>query len=121
MLFPVLATDLHIRAGQRGGSIIVISSGAALSGVPNLSSYVAAKTGVIGMVTQNVQQFRLFRPDLADPTVADVEEGFRNSMPMGLPWIEPDQISDAVVFLASDSARYITGTVLPVDQGTTNK
>jgi (+)-trans-carveol dehydrogenase len=73
------------------------------------------------MVTQNVQQFRLFRPDLAEPTVADVEEGFRNSMPMGLPWIEPDQISDAVVFLASDSARYITGTVLPVDQGTTNK
>jgi (+)-trans-carveol dehydrogenase len=45
---------------------------------------------------------------------------FRNSMPMGLPWIEPDQISDAVVFLASDAARYITGTVLPVDQGTTN-
>jgi (+)-trans-carveol dehydrogenase len=148
-VFNTLALSVpHIRAGQRGGSIIVISSGAALSGVPNLSSYVAAKTGVIGlarslanevarfqirvnviapgtvntpMVTQNVQQLRLFRPDLAEPTVADVEEGFRNSMPMGLPWIEPDQISDAVVFLASDSARYITGTVLPVDQGVTNK
>ena len=37
-----------------------------------------------------------------------------------LPWIEPEQVSDAVVFLASDCARYITGTVLPVDQGTTN-
>jgi (+)-trans-carveol dehydrogenase len=73
------------------------------------------------MVTQNVQQFRLFRPDLASPDAADVEEGFRASMPLGLPWIEPDHISDAVVFLASDSARYITGTVLPVDQGTTNK
>jgi (+)-trans-carveol dehydrogenase len=148
-VFNTLALSVpYIRAGQRGGSIIVISSGAALNGVPNLSSYVAAKNGVIGlarslasevarfqirvnviapgtvntpMVTQNVQQFRLFRPDLAEPTVADVEEGFRNSMPMGLPWIEPDHISDAVVFLASDSARYITGTVLPVDQGTTNK
>jgi (+)-trans-carveol dehydrogenase len=148
-VFNTLALSVpHIRAGQRGGSVIVISSGAALNGVPNLSSYVAAKNGVIGlarslanevarfqirvnviapgtvntpMVTQNVQQFRLFRPDLAEPTVADVEEGFRTSMPMGLPWIEPDHISDAVVFLASDSARYITGTVLPVDQGTTNK
>jgi (+)-trans-carveol dehydrogenase len=49
-----------------------------------------------------------------------VAEGFRKSMPVGLPWIEPEQISDAVVFLASDAARYITGTVLPVDQGTTN-
>jgi NAD(P)-dependent dehydrogenase (short-subunit alcohol dehydrogenase family) len=45
----------------------------------------------------------------------------RCRMPMGLPWIEPDQISEAVVFLSSDSARYITGTVLPVDQGSTNK
>ena len=148
-VFNTLALSVpHVRAGQAGGSIIVISSGAALSGVPNLSSYVAAKTGVIGlarslasevarfqirvnviapgtvntpMVTQNVQQFRLFRPDLAEPAVADVEAGFRASMPMGLAWIEPDQISDAVVFLASDSARYITGTVLPVDQGVTNK
>jgi (+)-trans-carveol dehydrogenase len=126
---------------------VVISSGAALNSVPNLSGYVAAKNGVIGlarslanevarfqirvnviapgtvntpMVTANTQQFRLFRPDLAAPTVDDVAEGFRKSMPMGLPWIEPERISDAVVFLASDSARYITGTVLPVDQGTTN-
>ena len=153
-VFNTLALSVpHIRAGVKGdgeaggGSIVVISSGAALNSVPNLSGYVAAKNGVIGlarslanevarfqirvnviapgtvntpMVTANTQQFRLFRPDLAEPTVADVAEGFRNSMPMGLPWIEPEQISDAVVFLASDSARYITGTVLPVDQGTTN-
>jgi (+)-trans-carveol dehydrogenase len=147
-VFNTLALSVpHIRAGGQGGSIVVISSGAALNSVPNLSGYVAAKNGVIGlarslanevarfqirvnviapgtvntpMVTANTQQFRLFRPDLAEPTVADVEDGFRNSMPMGLPWIEPEQISDAVVFLAGDSARYITGTVLPVDQGTTN-
>jgi (+)-trans-carveol dehydrogenase len=153
-VFNTLALSVpHIRAGVRrageagGGSIVVISSGAALNSVPNLSGYVAAKNGVIGlarslanevarfqirvnviapgtvntpMVTANTQQFRLFRPDLAEPTAADVEEGFRSSMPMGLPWIEPEQISDAVVFLASDAARYITGTVLPVDQGTTN-
>jgi (+)-trans-carveol dehydrogenase len=148
-VFNTLALSVpHIRAGRRGGSIVVISSGAALNAAPNLSDYVAAKTAVIGlarslanevarfqirvnviapgtvntpMVTQNVQQFRLFRPDLADPDVADVAEGFRRSMPMGLPWIEPDEISEAAVFLSSDSARYITGAVLPVDQGSANK
>ena len=73
------------------------------------------------MVTANVQQFRLFRPDLTDPQVADVEEGFRRSMPLGLAWLEPDHISDAVVFLASDDAQYVSGVVLPVDQGTANK
>jgi (+)-trans-carveol dehydrogenase len=89
-VFNTLALSVpHIRAGKQGGSIVVISSGAALNSVPNLSSYVAAKNGLIGM-------------------------------PMGLPWIEPDRISDAIVFLASDSARYITGTILPVDQGATN-
>ncbi|WP_395106240.1 mycofactocin-coupled SDR family oxidoreductase [Actinomadura sp. SCN-SB] len=147
-VFNTLALSVpDIRAGELGGSIVVISSGAALNGVPNLSSYVAAKNGVIGlarslanevarfqirvnviapgtvntpMVTENVQQFRLFRPDLPAPTVDDVAEGFRTSMPMGLAWIEPDQISDAVLFLAGDQSRYITGTVLPVDQGTTN-
>jgi hypothetical protein len=72
------------------------------------------------MGSPQAEIFRLFRPDVKEPTAADVEEVLRNSMPMGLPWIEPEQISDAVVFLASDSARYITGTVLPVDQGTTN-
>ncbi|MCW2527584.1 MAG: putative oxidoreductase, short-chain alcohol dehydrogenase family [Pseudonocardiales bacterium] len=148
-VFNTLALSVvPMRKAGNGGSIVVISSGAALSSVPNLSDYVATKTAVIGlaqslanqvahnqirvnviapgtvntpMVTANVQQFRLFRPDLADPQVADVEEGFRNSMPMGLAWIEPSNISDAIVFLASEEARYITGVVLPVDQGSANR
>jgi NAD(P)-dependent dehydrogenase (short-subunit alcohol dehydrogenase family) len=37
-------------------------------------------------------------------------------MPMGEPWVEPEDISNVLVFLASDNARYITGTVCPVDQ-----
>jgi (+)-trans-carveol dehydrogenase len=137
----------HMRQAGNGGSIIGIASGAALSNVPNLGAYVASKAGVIGlskslanevarfqirvnvispgtvntpMVTENVQQVKLFRPDLKDPNVDDVAEGFANSMPMGLAWIQPEQISDAVLFLASDQARYITGTVLPVDQGSAN-
>ena len=42
-------------------------------------------------------------------------------MPMGHPWVEPVDISNVLVFLASDNARYITGTVFPVDQGSNNK
>lgn len=148
-VFNTLALSVpHIRAAGNGGSIIVISSAAALNSVPHLSDYVASKCGVIGlaqslanevsryrirvnviapgtvntpMVTANVQQFRLFRPDVADPQVADVEEGFRRSMPMGLAWLEPDHISDAALFLASDDAQFVSGVVLPVDQGSANK
>lgn len=132
----------------RGGSIIVISSGAGLKGVPHLGAYSAAKAAVVAlaktlanelasrqirvnviapgtvdtpMVTANVQQFKLFRPDLADPTLEDCVESFRSMMPMGLPWVDPVDIANAVLFLASDEARYITGVVLPVDQGNLNR
>jgi len=148
-VFHTLAASMpHLLAGRRGGSIIVISSGAAMINVPNLSDYVTTKTGVIGMakslanevahkqirvnviapgtvntpmVTANEPQFRLFRPDLANPRIEDCADGFTRMNPMGRPWLEPDEISRAVVFLASDDARWITGVVLPVDQGNVNR
>jgi (+)-trans-carveol dehydrogenase len=148
-VFHTLAASVpHLLAGGRGGSIIVISSGAALNNVPNLSDYVTAKSGVIGMakslanevahkqirvnviapgtvdtpmVTQNVAQFRLFRPDLPNPTIEDCMEGFKRMMPMGRPWLDPADISRAVLFLASEDARWISGVVLPVDQGNVNR
>jgi (+)-trans-carveol dehydrogenase len=72
------------------------------------------------MVTANEAQFRLFRPDLPNPTVDDVREGFKQRNPMGRPWLQPDDISRAVVYLASEESRWITGVVLPVDQGNAN-
>ncbi len=63
----------------------------------------------------------MFRPDLPNPTVDDCKEGFAASMPMGRPWLDPEDISSAVVFLSSDEARWISGVVLPVDQGNTNR
>lgn len=148
-VFHTLAASVpHILAGRRGGSVIVISSGAAMNNVPNLGDYVTTKTGVIGMakslanevahrqirvnviapgtvdtpmVTANTAQFRLFRPDLPDPGIEDCVEGFKRMMPMGRPWLDPGDISRAVIFLAGEDSRWITGTVLPVDQGNVNR
>jgi (+)-trans-carveol dehydrogenase len=134
----------RLLAQRRGGSIVVISSGAGLKGVPNLAGYSASKAAVVSlakslanevahrgirvnviapgtvetpMVTANTQQFRVFRPDLTDPVLDDCVEVFRSINPMGLPWIDACEISNALVFLAGDESRFVTGTVLPVDQG----
>jgi SDR family mycofactocin-dependent oxidoreductase len=61
--------------------------------------------------------YRAFRPDLADPTRADVELAFPVMNGMPTPYIEPEDVSEAVLFLASDAARYVTGQQLRVDAG----
>jgi SDR family mycofactocin-dependent oxidoreductase len=59
-----------------------------------------------------------FRPDLENPTREDVLPAFATLQLMpGVPYIEPEDISNAVVFLASDEARYITGEFISVDAG----
>lgn len=148
-VFNTLAVSVpHLLANNDTGSIIVVSSGAALINVSNLSGYVATKHGVIGMakslanelchrqirvnviapgsvgtpmLTANEVQLAMFRPDLPKPTIADVAEGFKERNPMGRPWLEAEDISRAVVYLAGDDSRWITGVVLPVDQGAANR
>ncbi|MCW2613861.1 MAG: putative carveol dehydrogenase [Frankiales bacterium] len=123
---------------------MLISSTAGLKGFPNFAHYVAAKHGVVGLMrtlahelaphlvrvnsvhptsvdttmVMNDAAFSLFAPDLASPTREQVGEriGALNLMPV--PWIEAIDVSNAVLFLASDEARYITGVALPVDAGT---
>ncbi|MET0189460.1 MAG: SDR family oxidoreductase, partial [Pseudonocardia sediminis] len=134
----------HVRAGGRGGSVIITSSAAALKNAPGLCDYVATKGAVISlaasvanevaadrirvnviapsvvntpMVTANTGQLRLFRPDLDAPTVEDCMEVFRAVSPMGEPWIEPSDVAEAVVYLAGDRSRWISGAVIPVDMG----
>jgi NAD(P)-dependent dehydrogenase (short-subunit alcohol dehydrogenase family) len=65
----------------------------------------------------NDVNFRLFRPDLDDPTLEDVEPVYRSLNALPVPWVEPSDIANALLFLASDEARYITGITLPVDAG----
>jgi len=70
---------------------------------------------------QSEPMYRTFRPDLANPTVEEAEDGFRAFQAMPVPWVDPSDISYAVVYLASDESRYVTGLQLPVDAGATVK
>jgi len=70
---------------------------------------------------QNEATYRLFRPDLEHPTREDFAPASQSVNALPIPWVEPVDISNAVLFLASDEGRYITGVTLPVDAGTVIK
>ena len=74
-------------------------------------------TNVNTDMLHNEGMYQVFRPDLAQPTREDAEATFAMMQAMPVPYIEPQDVSDAVVFLASDSSRYITGTQLRIDAG----
>ncbi|HTT31672.1 MAG TPA: mycofactocin-coupled SDR family oxidoreductase [Solirubrobacteraceae bacterium] len=127
-----------------GGSVVLTSSTAGLRAYANTAHYTAAKHGVIGLMKVLAQEagphrirvnaicpttvrtplvindatFELFAPHLENPTEDDVREPFEglNILP-GVAWLEPGDVSDAVVFLCSDAAKFITGVALPIDAG----
>ena len=133
----------HLKAGGRGGSIIITSSAAGLMAMENIAHYVSAKHGLVGLMRtlalelapdmirvnslhpttvntpmiQNEPTYQLFRPDLENPTVDDAAESFLMLNALPIKWVEPIDISNALLFLASDEARYITGVTLPIDAG----
>ncbi|MBI3692881.1 MAG: mycofactocin-coupled SDR family oxidoreductase [Mycolicibacterium aromaticivorans] len=74
-------------------------------------------TNVNTDMLHNEGMYRVFRPDLASPTRDDAELSFPAMQAMPVPYIEPRDVSAAVVFLASDDARYITGTQMRIDAG----
>jgi (+)-trans-carveol dehydrogenase len=137
----------HLIEGGRGGSIIITSSGAGLKGFSNLGHYVSAKHGVVGLMRslalelaphsirvnsihptnvdtdmiQNDAMYRLFLPGSEHPTREQFAEVSQSLQALPIPWVEPVDISNALLFLASDEARYITGITFPVDAGITQK
>lgn len=74
-------------------------------------------TTVATPMVLNDPTYRLFRPDLANPTRADFEAaaGTLNKLPVTL--VQPDDISNAILYLVSDAGRYVTGTTHVVDAG----
>lgn len=78
-------------------------------------------TNVDTDMLQNPAMYRTFRPDLADPTREDAEVTFPFMQAMPVPYIEASDISHAVVYLAADESRYVTGQQLFVDAGASLK
>jgi (+)-trans-carveol dehydrogenase len=139
----VKAAVPHLLSGGRGGSIVLTSSVGGLKAYPHTGHYIAAKHGVVGLMRtfavelgqhsirvnsvhptnvntpmfMNEGTMKLFRPDLENPGPDDlaVAAQFMHVLPVG--WVEPADISNAVLFLASDEARYVTGLTLTVDAG----
>lgn len=133
----------HIRAGGRGGSIIITSSSAALVAMQNIAHYVSAKFGVVGLMKvlalelapelirvnslhptnvdtpmiMNQAVRKLLVPDSEDPTDEQFAAAAQPINALPIPWVESIDVSNALLFLASDEARYITGATLPVDAG----
>ena len=65
----------------------------------------------------NEAMYKVFRPDLESPTVEDFKPASAAMFPLPTSWVEPQDISAAVLYLASDDARYVTGQQLRVDGG----
>jgi SDR family mycofactocin-dependent oxidoreductase len=66
---------------------------------------------------QSEPMYKSFRPDLEHPTKEDATPAFGVQQAMPIPWIEPEDISNMVLFLASDESRYVTGMQMRVDAG----
>jgi SDR family mycofactocin-dependent oxidoreductase len=133
----------HLIAQGPGGSIVLTSSTMGIKGSYGLVHYVASKHAVVGIMralalelaqhfirvntvhpttvatpmVQNEATYKLFLPDIENPTQQQVEAIFATKSILPLPWVEPIDISNAVLFLASDEARYITGLEMKVDLG----
>jgi len=74
-------------------------------------------TGVKTPMILNEPMYRLFRPDLADPSREDFEASARSHHALGVPAVEPEDVSAAVIYLAASSGRYVTGTTFMLDAG----
>jgi SDR family mycofactocin-dependent oxidoreductase len=136
-----IAIPSMIERGE-GGAIVLTSSTAGINGIGGRTrgglGYTAAKHGVVGLMRSyaNILARHRIRVNSVHPTgvrtpmvVNDVMREFladssgSNALTNALPvdMVEPVDISNAILWLVSDEARYVTGVTLPVDAGFTNK
>jgi SDR family mycofactocin-dependent oxidoreductase len=142
-VFNTIQAVLPDMMARRSGRIIATSSMAGRSGYANGVAYGASKWGVIGLIKTVANEYgsygitanavcptnvnspmihrdnvyRLFAPDIDNPTREQAEERMKAMHPLGVPYVEPRDISQAILFLASDAARYISGEALTVSAG----
>jgi (+)-trans-carveol dehydrogenase len=133
----------HIIAGGRGGSVVITSSLAALTANEHTAHYSAAKSGLISLMRVlakelaphrirvntvhpttvctemilNESMYRLFRPDLDNPTRTDFEEAALTLNRLPVPYLETADVTNAILYLVSDDGRYVTGSQQLLDAG----
>jgi (+)-trans-carveol dehydrogenase len=136
------AAPRMIGAGE-GGSIVIVGSAVGTRAARMHAHYVAAKHGVVGLarafalelaefgirvnvvapgsvnteMSRNPEVLKMFRPDLAEPTVEDAAEAMQANHALPVRWTEPEDVANVVVWLASEESRHITGAVVPIDAG----
>jgi (+)-trans-carveol dehydrogenase len=136
------ATIPHLVASG-GGCIVFTGSAAGQRPYPNCAHYVASKHGLLGLMKAlaveladrnirvntinpttvatpmilNDYAYQYFCPDMADPGVEDAKPPLASWNALPIPWVESDDVSNALMYLASDQGRYVTGIALPVDGG----
>jgi SDR family mycofactocin-dependent oxidoreductase len=133
----------HIVAGNKGGSVVITSSMAAVKANEHTAAYAAAKAGLIALMrvlalelgprnirvntvhpttvntrlVHNDDMYKLFRPELEHPTREDFYEGAQTLNRLPVPEIESVDVSNMILFLTSSEGRYITGQQLIIDAG----
>jgi SDR family mycofactocin-dependent oxidoreductase len=145
VLYTVEAAIPTLVEQNQGGAIVLTSSAVGLKGATRslrsktygMLGYTAAKHGVVGLMRSYANALGAYNirvnsihPTGADtpmvnndaflgaaPEVPEVFEAMTNILPVAL--IEARDVSDAVAWLVSDQARYVTGAVIPVDAGAT--
>jgi short-subunit dehydrogenase len=127
-----------IKAGA-GGTVLITGSTAGIKGMTDIADYASAKHGLTGLMrtlAREVAEYSI-RVHIVHPTgvrtkmiendamtaflaaSADMSSDLSNMLPVEL--LEPEEISDAMIWLASDAARHLTSVSLPVDAGFTQK
>lgn len=134
---------LPTMVAQGYGRVVATSSGAGRGGYANLAHYSATKWGVIGLIKSIAREtgsqgvnlnvvcpttvatplflndacYAGFRPDLEKPTLEDCMDILVGMNAIPVPYIEPKDVSDAILFLVGPRSKYVTGSVLDVAAG----
>lgn len=129
--------------GAGYGRLVAVSSMMGRAANPTLSAYCSSKWGVIGLVKAaaydlgahgvtvnavapgniatpmvlNEHMYRTMRPDLADPGPDDMAPVMTGLHAQPVPWLEPEEVTRAVLYLVDPGAQHITGTVMDVSAG----
>lgn len=141
-VFHCLRAVIPAMRKQRYGRVVITSSMGGRMGLPNMTHYTATKWGVIGLakslalevanqgitvnvvcpcnvatpMLQNEAMYQIFAPDIAEPSGEVVQDRLRKVYPISEPWVTPEDVSRAVLYLVTDPG-VLTGSVVEVGLG----